>query len=216
MLGIQEVISKESSTQAFSELASDAQIERVVHALEANGIHAIIAENGEEARRIFFELIPEGAEVFLGASVTLETLGIKDEIDTSGRYEALRPKMFAMDRATQGREIRKLGGAPDYAAGSVHAVTEEGQVLIASNTGSQLGPYASGADHVIWVVGTQKIVKDLNEGFRRIYEYDLPLETEHMRQLYNAPTSVNKVLVVNREIRPNRTTMILVKEEVGY
>jgi hypothetical protein len=89
-------------------------------------------------------------------------------------------------------------------------------VLIASNTGSQLGPYASGAGHVIWVVGTQKIVKDLNEGFRRIYEYDLPLETEHMRQLYNAPTSVNKVLVVNREIRPNRTTMILVKEEVGY
>ena len=197
-------------------MATDTQIERVVHALEANGIHAIIAENGEEARRIFFELIPEGAEVFLGASVTLETLGIKDEIDTSGRYEALRPKMFAMDRATQGREIRKLGGAPDYAAGSVHAVTEDGQVLIASNTGSQLGPYASGAGHVIWVVGAQKIVKDLNEGFRRIYEYDLPLETEHMRQLYNAPTSVNKVLVVNREIRPNRTTMILVKEEVGY
>ena len=197
-------------------MATDTQIERVVNALEANGIHAIIAENGEEARRIFFELIPEGAEVFLGASVTLETLGIKDEIDTSGRYEALRPKMFAMDRATQGREIRKLGGAPDYAAGSVHAVTEEGQVLIASNTGSQLGPYASGAGHVIWVVGAQKIVKDLNEGFRRIYEYDLPLETEHMRQLYNAPTSVNKVLVVNREIRPNRTTMILVKEEVGY
>ena len=197
-------------------MATDTQIERVVNALEANGIHAIIAENGEEARRIFFELIPEGAEVFLGASVTLETLGIKDEVDTSGRYEALRPKMFAMDRATQGREIRKLGGAPDYAAGSVHAVTEEGQVLIASNTGSQLGPYASGAGHVIWVVGAQKIVKDLNEGFRRIYEYDLPLETEHMRQLYNAPTSVNKVLVVNREIRPNRTTMILVKEEVGY
>ncbi|HEY9526006.1 MAG TPA: LUD domain-containing protein [Anaerolineales bacterium] len=197
-------------------MATEAQIERVVNALEANGIHAIIAENGEEARRIFFELIPEGAEVFLGASVTLETLGIKDEIDTSGRYEALRPKMFAMDRATQGREIRKLGGAPDYAAGSVHAVTEDGQVLIASNTGSQLGPYASGAGHVIWVVGAQKIVKDLNEGFRRIYEYDLPLETEHMRQLYNAPTSVSKVLVVNREIRPNRTTLILVKEEVGY
>ena len=216
MLSIQEITSTKSSNRAFSELATEAQIERVVNALEANGIHAIIAENGEEARRIFFELIPEGAEVFLGASVTLETLGIKDEIDTSGRYEALRPKMFAMDRATQGREIRKLGGAPDYAAGSVHAVTEDGQVLIASNTGSQLGPYASGAGHVIWVVGAQKIVKDLNEGFRRIYEYDLPLETEHMRQLYNAPTSVSKVLVVNRESRPNRTTLILVKEEVGY
>ena len=98
----------------FAELANDEQIERTVSALKANNIDAIVAENGEEAKRIFFELIPEEAEVFLGSSVTLETLGIKDVIDKSGKYEALRPKMFAMDRATQGREIRKLGGAPDY------------------------------------------------------------------------------------------------------
>jgi LUD domain len=202
--------------QKFAKLASDEQIERTVKALEANGIHAVIAENGEEAKRIFFEMLPEGAEVFLGASVTLETLGIKDVIDKSGRYDTVRTKMFAMDRTTQGREIRKLGGAPDYAAGSVHAVTEDGQVLIASNTGSQLGPYASGAGKVIWVVGAQKIVKDLNEGMRRIYEYDLPLEIEHMRQLYNAGTGVNKVLIVNREIRPNRITMIIAKEELGF
>lgn len=216
MLTVEKTISNVVPNQEFARLANNEQIEHVVHALEANGIHAIVAENGEEAQRIFFELIPEGAEVFLGASVTLETLGIKDEIDTSGRFEALRPKMFTMDRATQAREIRKLGGAPDYAAGSVHAVTEDGQVLIASNTGSQLGPYASGAGKVIWVVGAQKIVKDLNEGFKRIYEYDLPLETEHMRELYNAPTNVNKVLVVNRELRPNRITMIIVKEELGF
>jgi class 3 adenylate cyclase len=80
-------------------------------------------------------------------------LGIKDEVEKSGRFDALRPKMFAMDRATQGREIRKLGSAPDYAA-SVQAVTEGGQVLIASNTGSQLGPYATGAGKVLWVVGS--------------------------------------------------------------
>lgn len=202
--------------EEFKKLASDEQIRRTAEALEANGIQTIIAQNGEEAKRIFFELVPEESEVFLGASVTLETLGIKDEIDKSGRFEALRPKMFAMDRATQSREIRKLGGAPDYAAGSVHAVTETGQVLIASNTGSQLGPYASGAGKVIWVVGAQKLVKDLNEGFRRIYEYNLPLETEHMQQLYNARTNVNKILVLNREIRPNRITMIIVKEELGF
>jgi len=200
----------------FAHLASDEQIERTAKALEANNIQVLIAENGEEAKRLFFELIPDGSEVFLGASVTLETLGIKDEIDKSGKYEALRPKIFAMDRATQGREIRKLGGAPDYAAGSVHAVTEDGHVVIASNTGSQLGPYASGAGKVIWVVGAQKLVKDLDEALRRIYDYDLPLETEHMRQLYNAPTGINKLLIVNKEIRPNRITMIIVKEVLGY
>ena len=200
----------------FAHLASDEQIERTAKALEANNIHVLIAENGEEAKRLFFELIPEGSEVFLGASVTLETLGIKDEIDQSGKYEALRPKIFAMDRATQGREIRKLGGAPDYAAGSVHAVTEDGHVLIASNTGSQLSPYASSAGKVIWVVGAQKLVKNVDEGLRRVYEYNLPLETEHMRQLYNAPTGVNKLLIVNKEIRPNRITLIIVKEALGY
>jgi hypothetical protein len=200
----------------FARPASDEQIERTAKALEANNIHVLIAENGEEAKRLFFELIPEGSEVFLGASVTLETLGIKDQIDKSGKYESLRPKIFAMDRATQGREIRKLGGAPDYAAGSVHAVTEDGHVLIASNTGSQLSPYASSAGKVIWVVGAQKLVKDVDEGLRRIYEYDLPLETEHMRQLYNAPTGVNKLLIVNKEIKPDRITMIIVKEALGY
>jgi hypothetical protein len=202
--------------EEFKQLASDEQIERVVYALQANGIHAIVAENGEEAKRIFFELIPEGSEVFLGASVTLEALGIKDEIDKSGKYDALRPKMFAMDRATQGREIRKLGGAPDYAAGSVHAVTEDGQVLIASKTGSQLGPYASGAGKVIWVVGAQKIVKDLNEGIRRIREYCYPLEEVHMQELYKTGTNINKILIVNAEFRPNRITMIIVKEELGF
>jgi hypothetical protein len=216
MLIQSKVDSELTSNQEFAKLASDEQIERTAKALEANGIHAVVAENGEEARRIFFELVPEGAEIFLGASVTLETLGIADVIDKSGRYEAVRPKMFAMDRATQGREIRKLGGAPDYAAGSVHAVTEDGQVLIASNSGSQLGPYASGAGKVIWVVGAQKLVKDLDEGMRRIYEYDLPLETEHMRQLYNTGTGVNKVLIVNHEIRPDRITMIIVNEELGF
>jgi hypothetical protein len=202
--------------EEFARLATEEKIERTSKALEANGIHTLVAENAAEAKRLFFELVPEGAEVFLGASVTLEKLGIQSEIDRSGRFDALRPKMFAMNRETQGREIRKLVGAPDYAAGSVHAVTEDGHVLIASNTGSQLGPYASGAGRVIWVVGSQKIVKDLNEGFRRIENYVLPLEEAHMQELYKVGTAISKVLIVNREIRPNRITMIIVKEEMGF
>lgn len=200
----------------FGEVAGDDQIERTVQALRANGVEALVAENAEEARRMFFERVPEGAEVFLGASVTLETLGIKDEIDSSGRYNALRPRMRAMDRATQGREIRKLGAGPDYAAGSVHAVTESGQVLIASNSGSQLGPYVFGAGRVIWVVGAQKIVRDLEEGMQRLEEYIVPLEEEHMQQLYNTHTYPSKVLIVNREIKPGRITMIIVKEVLGF
>jgi L-lactate utilization protein LutC len=202
--------------QKFANLASDEQIARTAEALEANGIHVLIAENGEEAKRLFFESVPDGSEIFLGASETLEKLAIKEIVDKSGRFDSVRPKMFAMIRETQGREIRKLGGVPDYAAGSVQAVTETGQVVIASKTGSQLGPYASGAGNVIWVVGAQKIVKDLDEAFRRVQEYCVPREEEHMQQLYKAHTGLNKVLIVNREFRPNRSTMIIVKEELGF
>ena len=216
MLEAKDSVSEMVPNQEFAKLADDERIQRTAKALEANGIHTLIAENGEEAKRLFFEIVPEGAEVFLGASVTLETLGIKDEIDKSGRYDAVRPRMFAMDRATQDREIRKLGAAPDYAAGSVHAVTEDGHVLIASKTGSQLGPYAFGAGQVIWVVGAQKLVKDFDEGMRRIKEYSYPLEEVHMHQLYNTGTSINKILIVNSEFRPNRTTMIIVKEKLGF
>jgi len=202
--------------ETFAKLATDERIERTSKALEANGIQTLIAENAAEAKRLFFELVPEGAEVFLGASVTLEQTGIRDEVDKSGRFDALRPKMFAMNRETQGREIRKMISAPDYAAGSVNAVTEDGHVLLVSNTGSQLGPYASGAGKIIWVVGAQKIVKNLNEGFRRIENYVLPLESAHMQELYKVNSAVSKVLIYNREIRPNRITMIIVKEELGY
>ena len=200
----------------FAELARDEQIQQTAQALEKNNIKVLIAEDGAEAKQMFFELVPEGAEIFLGASVTLEQLGIKDEIDSSGKYDALRPKIRAMDRATQAREIRKLGAGPDYAAGSVHAVTEDGSVLIASNTGSQLGPYAFGAGNVIWVVGAQKLVRDLEEGMQRLKEYTVPLEEVHMQQLYNSHTNLSKLLIVNKEVRPGRITMIIVKEELGY
>ena len=202
--------------KAFAKLASDEQIERAVKALEANGIHALVAKDGAEAKRLFFELVPDGAEIFLGASVTLEKLGIQNEIDKSGRFDAVRPKLFAMNRETQGTEIRKLGASPEYAAGSVQAVTEDGHVLLGSKTGSQLGPYASGAGHVVWVVGAQKIVKDVAEGLRRIQEYCYPLEDVHMHELYNIGTEVNKILIINKEFRPGRNTMIIVKEQVGF
>lgn len=215
MLNLEAKI-QEIPNVGFGELASDEQIDRTVRALRANNIEALVAENGEQARQMFFERIPAGAEVFLGSSVTMEALGIKEVVDTSGQFDALRPKLWAMDRATQEREIRKLGAGPDYAAGSVHAVTEDGQVLIASNSGSQLGPFVSGAGHVIWVVGAQKLVKNLDEGMRRLEEYVIPLEDVHMQQLYNVRTNLSKLLIINKEVRPGRITMIIVKEELGF
>jgi hypothetical protein len=122
-----------------------------------------------------------------------------------------------MDRKTQGSEMQKLGAAPDWVVGSVNAVTQDGHVLIASNTGSQIPAYAFGSGRVIWIVGAQKIVKDVETGTRRIYEHVLPLESDRAKKAYGVPGSaVNKLLIFNREAQPGRVTMILVNEVLGY
>jgi L-lactate utilization protein LutC len=200
----------------FGTLATEIQIERVVKALEANNIHVLVAASGPDARKIALEMIPPTAEVFSSSSVTLQTLGITEELDKSGRFNSVRARLSKMDPKTQIREMQKMGATPEYMIGSVHAVTESGQVLIASKTGSQLAGYASAAAHVIWVVGTQKIVPTLEDGMRRLEEYTLPLENARSQKAYGINSSINKLLIVNREFMPGRTTMILVKENVGY
>lgn len=200
----------------FAKLASDEQIERAARALEANGIKTLIAKHGEEAEKMLFDLLPKGAEIFTASSQTLEQLGIPAELEKSEQYELVRDQLKKMDKETQNREMVEMGATPEYILGSVHAVTEDGQVLVASNTGSQLAPYAASAAHVIWVVGAQKIVRDLEEGKRRIEEYSYPREDERLRKTMGVPSNISKVLLINKEIQPGRVTMIIVKEELGY
>jgi len=200
----------------FTRLAGDEQINRTAHALEANGMHTLIAQNGDEARKMVLDLIPQGVEVYTNQSKTLEKLGLFDEFDKSGRYKALRPLVMSLDRKTQGDEIRKLRSIPEYIIGSVHAVTQDGKVLVSSFGGSQLAPYAAGAAKVIWVVGAQKLVGSLDEGFRRIEEYSLPLEDERLLKAMGIHTVIGKTLIVNREVVPGRITIVLVKEELGF
>jgi L-lactate utilization protein LutC len=200
----------------FSRLASAAQIERTMQALEANNIHTILAENGAVAKKKLFEILPGDAEVFTSSSITLNALGISDEIDKSGHYDSVRAKLGEMDPKTQTREMQKMGATPEYMIGSVHAVTETGRILIASLSGSQLAGYAAAAEHIIWVVGTQKIVPTLEEGIRRLQEYTLPLEDARAFKAYGIHSSINKLLIVKKEVIPGRTTMILVKENLGF
>jgi len=197
----------------FTRLATDAQIENTRRALEAHGIHTFVAEHGEEAEKMVFDLLPKGAEVFTTSSQTLEQLGIPAELEKSKEYNVVRTRL---KQVKDKRERVKLGATPQYVIGSVHAVTEDGRVMIASNTGSQLGPYSAGAEKVIWVVGTQKIVNDITEGLRRIEEYVLPREDERMMREFGTHSGISKVLVVNQEKQPGRITMILVKEELGF
>jgi hypothetical protein len=191
------------------------EIERVAVALRSHKIEAIVVETGEQARKAVLELVPEGVEVHTGKSKTLEEIGLFHELVESGRYDAVRPRMFAMDRQTQGREIRKLVAAPDFMLGSVAAVTLDGALVAASATGSQLGAYASGAGRLILVVGSQKIVPDLDAALRRITDVAFPWENEQVRARLGVDTILEKVLIVYGEWLAGRTTVVLVREPVG-
>jgi len=200
----------------YARLADAATLEQVAEALRGNLIEAVVVDGPAAARREVLDRVPAGAAVLTATSRTLDACGITAELETSGRYRALRPIYLAMDRATQRDEIRRLRSAPDWVVGSVHAITHRGELVIASQTGSQLGSYVYGAGHVIWVVGAQKVVADLDEGLRRIEEYAFPLEDRRSREAYGTPSGINKLLVINREPQSRRSTVILLREEAGF
>lgn len=204
------------SNAEFTQLASDEQIAKTVQALEAHGIRTVVFESSEKARTYALDLIPPGAAVYNSPSRTLELIGLAEDIEHSTHFQSVRARLHTLDRATQRNELRRLGSSPDVLIGSVHAITEQGEVLIASAVGSQLGPAAFGAGAVIWVVGTQKLVHTLEDGFRRIREYSYHLENERTHQAYGQATAMNKLLLVSGEASPGRITVILVKENLGF
>ncbi len=200
----------------YGRTADEASVERAAAALRLNGIDVIRAVDAADAKRIVLGLIPAGSQVHHGASMSLEVSGITEAIEKSGLYDAVRPRVWSMDRTTQGDEIRRLTSSPDVMLGSVHAVTETGSLVAASMGGSQLGPYVSGAGRVVLVVGTQKIVADLEDGLRRVYDYAFPLEDARAQAEYGVHSAVSKILIINREIAPGRVTVVFVDEVLGF
>src|SRR5256712_13502484 len=134
-----------SLNRRWGTMADDVRVKRTIAALEANGISVLRVSDAAEAKRIVLDLIPDGTEVHQGASQSLDVVGITDEIAKSGRYEALRPRIWSMDRQTQGDEIRRLGPAPAVMLGSAHALTATASLRAASMSGSPLGAHVSRA-----------------------------------------------------------------------
>jgi L-lactate utilization protein LutC len=202
----------------WANLASEATVDRTAEALRSKGYEVFVADDAMSARRFVLETLPKGAEVSQGASKTLEEIGVTAAIEESGDYDAIRPKTHKLDYKTaEGRaQGRKMGASPDWWINSVHAVTEDGRLVIASNTGSQLGPIAFGAGNVIFVIGTQKIVRDLDAAMQRLEQYTLPLEHRRMQGLYGINSNLSKLLIINKEQRAGRFTIVLVRENVGF
>jgi L-lactate utilization protein LutC len=200
----------------FTDPAPAERLERVAAALTASNFAVEILDDAAAARTRIKELIPEGASVFTGASETLRLSGIDEDINTSGRYDAVRQRGLAMDRATQLAEIWRLISTPNVIVGSVHAITETGSLVVASASGSQLPGYAGAAARAIWIVGAQKVVPDLPTALRRIEDHCLPLENDRAMKVYGKPSAINRLLILNAEPEPGRGTVLLLREAIGF
>jgi len=200
----------------FAGPAPAQRLERAAAALRSHGFTVEILDDTAAARTRIKDLIPDGASVFTGASETLRLSGIDDDINTSGRYDAIKPRVLAMDRATGADDIRRLLASPDVAVGSVHAVTETGSLVVASASGSQLPGYAGGAARAIWIVGAQKVVPDLSTALRRVEDHCLPLESARVQVVYGQPSAINRLLILNADLEPGRGTVLLLREAIGF
>jgi len=186
-----------------------------VIALEEHGFSVEIVDDLDAAREAVLSRIPAGSSVMTNTSVTLAETGLADAVNDGGQYESARNKMFALDFATQAQQMKVIGGQPDYALGSVHAVTRDGTLVIASASGSQLASYAWGAASVIFVVGAQKLVPTLEAAHQRIYQHSLKLEDARAMAAYGQHSSVGKVLEIHQEL-PGRIHIVLIRQVVGF
>jgi acyl-CoA hydrolase len=199
----------------FTTVPDDQTLAAAVTALEEHGFSVEVAGTLDAARAAVLARIPAGSTVMTNTSVTLQETGIADAINDGGPYESARNKMFALDFATQGQEMKAIGGQPDYALGSVHAVTHDGILVIASASGSQLASYAWGAAQVILVVGAQKLVPDLDTARRRLYEHSLKLEDARAQAAYGQHSYIGKILEIHQEL-PGRIHIVLIRQPAGF
>jgi acyl-CoA hydrolase len=201
--------------ESFAKPASEERIQKAAKALRAHNFAVEIVDTPAQARAYVNSILPADQSIFTASSETVRLSGLEEDINASGKHKAIRPQLDKMDRATQRAEMRRLSASPDVVVGSVHAITEDGRVVAASASGSQLGPYSGGAGKVIWVVGSQKIVSDLDTAMARVQLYAYPKEDIRAREKYGMPSALLKILIVNGDW-PGRTTVVLVREPIGF
>jgi hypothetical protein len=208
-------VSTAETSERFTTLPDDATLAATVIALEEHGFSVDVVDDFEAARRTVLARIPAGSTVMTNTSVTLDETGIAAAINEGGAYDSARNRMMALDFATQKQEMKAIGGQPEFALGSVHAVTHDGRLFIASASGSQLASYAWGAANVIFVAGAHKLVPTAEAARERIFERSLILEDARAYAAYGQNSFVGKILEIHQEL-PDRIHVTLIRRVVGF
>jgi len=216
-MGPMQDIGFKTNDSSWTRLADEQTLENTRAALEKRGIHTEVAGTKAEALERLTALVPSGAEVMTGSSTTLDEIGFTEKLKLE-QHEWKNLKAGILSEKDPGKQmdLRRRATFSEYYVGSAQAVTEEGEVVIASASGSQLAAYAFGAKNIVWVVGTQKVVKGTDEALRRVREHCLPLEIERMKGLGYPGSMIGKILLFERSSPMQKANLIFVNEPLGF
>ena len=202
--------------QKLRPLTDDGTITRTVEALAARNFDAVVAQTSAEALEILIDLVPAEAEVYVGTSETLDSIGYTEYFQKNHNDKNLHGKVEAESDPAKRRELHRMSSVAEYIVGSVQAIAETGEILVASASGSQIGAYAFGAKNVILVAGTQKLCHNLSDAMARVRGYTLEKHDEWLAEKGIGPAPIGKLMVMEKEVVPGRVRVILVKENLGW
>jgi len=200
----------------WNAIPSDRVIDKTVEALKKRQVQVLVVNDRSEALAKLKEIILAGASVMTGGSTTLDQIGFTALLKSKNhRWRNLKDAIFAEKDPAKQSELRRQAILADYYIASIQAIAQTGEVLNCDATGTRTGPYAYGPKQVIWVAGAQKIVTNLDQAFRRMWEHCVPLEDQRMKSIGYPGTTVSRILIYEKA-DPGRITLILVKEKLGF
>lgn len=207
------------NNKKYITVASDEMITKTKGNLIANGFQTEVVETGVDALEFIKKSIPKGVSVMNGSSTTLEQIGYIEFLKSGDHgWNNLHGAILAEKDPAKQVGLRMGASLSDFYLGSVHALTETGEMVFASNTGSQMPHLVSTSQNLILVVGAQKIVPTVEDGFRRIKEYVYQLEDERLQKAYGIHTMWSKSVVLHKEnpMMGRKVHVLIVKEKLGF
>jgi len=201
----------------MAEIINEKKLKEVVENIKSRGINVILVNNKKQALEKIKEMIPKGSEVSNGSSTTLDEMGFIDYLK-SGKHgwRNIHEEIIKEKNMQKQMDLRRKSVTAEYFLGSINAIAKTGELVACDASGSRVSAYPFAAKNLILVAGTNKISENLEEAIKRVREYVYPLEDERAQKEYGMPSTMGKWVIIEREIFPNRITLILVKEKLGF
>ena len=199
--------------------------EKIIAGLKSRHMEGFYAETREEALKQALALIPEGASVSWGGTMSAAEIGLLDAVK-NGNYHVIDRSGAATPEEKRARETEAY--SCDYFIASSNAITEDGVLINLDGNSNRVSCIAYGPEHVLMIIGMNKVVPDLEAGISRTrheaapinaqrFDIETPCKKTGACADCKSPQSICCNLLITRlELHPDRMKVILVGEDLGF